>query len=100
MSRRSAAWRRFAARTRRSKGRRRHAVPLVELQTTTASLTLAEPFGIARGSRTTQTVVQLELEHDGTVGRGEAAPVYYRGESVESTAGFLTTAAARLVGED
>jgi len=72
----------------------------VELQTTTASLTLAEPFGIARGSRTTQTVVQLELEHDGTVGRGEAAPVYYRGESVESTAGFLTTAAARLVGED
>ena len=27
--------------------------------------TLAEPFGIARGSRTTQTVVQVELEHDG-----------------------------------
>ena len=64
------------------------------------SLTLAEPFGIARGSRTTQTVVQLELEHDGIVGRGEAAPVYYRGDSVESTADFLTTAAPPLVGDD
>ena len=72
----------------------------MELRTTTASLALAEPFGIARGSRTTQTVVQLELEHEGIVGRGEAAPVYYRGDSVESTADFLTTAAPPLVGED
>jgi L-Ala-D/L-Glu epimerase len=72
----------------------------VELRTTTASLTLAEPFGIARGSRTTQTVVQLELEHEGLVGRGEAAPVYYRGESAESTVDFLTTAAPPLVGDD
>jgi L-Ala-D/L-Glu epimerase / N-acetyl-D-glutamate racemase len=72
----------------------------VELRTTTASLKLAEPFGIARGSRTTQTVVQLEFEHDGIVGRGEAAPVYYRGDSVESTTDFLTIAAPPLVGED
>ena len=72
----------------------------MELRTTTASLALAEPFGIARGSRTTQTVVQLEFEHEGIVGRGEAAPVYYRGESVESTTDFLTTAAPPLVGED
>ena len=72
----------------------------MELRTATASLTLAEPFGIARGSRTTQTVVQLELEHDGIVGRGEAAPVYYRGDTVESTTDFLTTAAPPLVGED
>ena len=70
-------------------GRRRHAVRPVELRATTASLTLAEAFGIARGSRTTQSVVQVELEHDGVVGRGEAAPVYYRGESVESAADFL-----------
>jgi len=72
----------------------------VELRTATASLALAEAFGIARGSRTTQSVVQLELEHDGIVGRGEAAPVYYRGESVESAADFLTTAALPLVGDD
>ena len=72
----------------------------MELRTTTASLSLAEPFGISRGSSTTQTVVQLELEHDGIVGRGEAAPVYYRGDTVESTTDFLTTAAPPLVGED
>lgn len=78
----------------------RHAVRLVELRTTTASLALAEEFGIARGSRTTQSVVQLELEHDGIVGRGEAAPVYYRGESVESAAHFLTTTAPPLAGDD
>jgi L-Ala-D/L-Glu epimerase len=72
----------------------------VELRTTTASLTLAEPFGISRGSRTTQSVVQLELEHDGITGRGEATPVYYRGQSVDSTAEFLTVTAPPLVGDD
>jgi L-alanine-DL-glutamate epimerase-like enolase superfamily enzyme len=45
-------------------------------------------------------VVQVELEHDGVVGRGEAAPVYYRGESVESAAAFLAEAAPALVGND
>jgi L-Ala-D/L-Glu epimerase len=72
----------------------------VELRTATASLALAESFGISRGSRTTQSVVQLELEHDGIVGRGEASPVYYRGESIDSAADFLTTAAPPLVGDD
>jgi L-alanine-DL-glutamate epimerase-like enolase superfamily enzyme len=72
----------------------------VELRATTRSLALAEEFGIARGSRTSQSVVQLELEHEGLVGRGEAAPVYYRGESVDSAADFLTTAAPPLVGDD
>jgi len=72
----------------------------VELRTKSISLKLAEPFGISRGSRTTQTVVQLELEHDGIVGRGEAAPVYYRGDTVESTTAFLTTTAPPLIGED
>ncbi len=72
----------------------------MELRATTTSLPLAEEFGIARGSRTTQSVVQVELEHDGVVGRGEAAPVYYRGESVESAAEFLTTAAPPLLGDD
>ena len=72
----------------------------MELRATTTSLALAEEFGIARGSRTTQSVVQVELEHDGVVGRGEAAPVYYRGESVDSAAEFLSTAAAPLLGDD
>jgi L-Ala-D/L-Glu epimerase len=72
----------------------------VELRATTASYALAEEFGIARGSRTTQSVVQVELEHDGVVGRGEASPVYYRGESVQSALDFLASAAPPLVGED
>jgi len=72
----------------------------VELRTATPSLPLAEEFGIARGSRTTQSVVQLELEHDGVVGRGEASPIYYRGESIDSAADFLTTAAPPLLGDD
>jgi len=78
----------------------RHTVRLVELRAKTASLALAEEFGIARGSRTTQSVVQVELEHEGIVGRGEAAPVYYRGETTESAREFLTTAAPALVGDD
>ena len=78
----------------------RHTVRLVELRAKTASLALAEEFGIARGSRTTQSVVQVELEHEGIVGRGEAAPVYYRGETIESAREFLTTAAPALVGDD
>ena len=72
----------------------------MELRTATASLALAEEFGIARGSRTTQSVVQLELEHDGVVGRGEASPIYYRGESIDSAADFLITAAPPLLGDD
>jgi L-Ala-D/L-Glu epimerase / N-acetyl-D-glutamate racemase len=77
-----------------------HAFRAMELRATTASLTLSEEFGIARGSRTTQSVVQVELEHEGVVGRGEASPVYYRGETVESAREFLTTAAPPLVGDD
>ena len=78
-------------------GRRRPAVILraVELRPSTARLALAEDFAIARGSRTTQEVVRVELEHDGLVGRGEAAPIYYRGETVRSALAFLSGAPAR-----
>jgi L-Ala-D/L-Glu epimerase len=72
----------------------------MELRATTRTLELAEAFGIARGSRTNQTVVQVELEHDGIVGRGEASAVYYRGESVDAVVDFLSTTAPPLVGDD
>jgi L-Ala-D/L-Glu epimerase len=61
----------------------------VQLRPSIATLRLAEPFAIARGSRTEQRVVQVEVEADGVVGRGEAAPIYYRGETVESALAFL-----------
>jgi L-alanine-DL-glutamate epimerase-like enolase superfamily enzyme len=63
----------------------------VQLTARTVSLALAEEFGIARGSRTHTDVVQLELSHDGVVGRGEAAPVYYRGETPAGAAAFLSS---------
>ena len=77
----------------------RHACAPVELRTRRAGLNLAEEFGIARGSRTTQSVVQVELEHEGIVGLGEAAPVYYRGETIDSAATFLA-GAPPLLGRD
>ena len=72
----------------------------MELRTRIVSLTLAEEFAISRASRTTQEVVQLELEHEGIVGAGESAPVYYRGESAESAAAFLGEEAPALAGDD
>ncbi len=44
--------------------------------------------------------MQLELEHEGIVGRGEASPVDYRGESTASAAEFLGATAPALIGED
>lgn len=61
----------------------------MELRASIITLSLAERFGIARGSRTEQRVVSLEIEADGTIGRGEAAPIYYRGETAESALAFL-----------
>jgi L-alanine-DL-glutamate epimerase-like enolase superfamily enzyme len=72
----------------------------VELRPSTTSLRLAEEFAIARTSRTTQKVVRAEVERDGVVGRGEAAPIYYRGETPESALAFLTDEAPRLLGND
>jgi L-Ala-D/L-Glu epimerase len=63
----------------------------VELTARTVPLALAEEFGIARGSRTQTEVVQVELSHDGLVGRGEASPIYYRGETVATATEFLSS---------
>jgi L-alanine-DL-glutamate epimerase-like enolase superfamily enzyme len=72
----------------------------VELRLAIKELALAEAFGIARGSRTNQVVVQVELEHEGVIGCGEASAVYYRGETVDAVVEFLGTTAPPLVGDD
>jgi L-Ala-D/L-Glu epimerase len=72
----------------------------VELRARTVNLALAEEFGISRGARTTQAVVQLELEHQGILGRGEASPVGYHGESAAAAAEFLSETAPALIGDD
>jgi L-Ala-D/L-Glu epimerase len=77
-----------------------HASATVEVRVTTRTLELAAAFGIARGSRTSQTVVEVELEHEGIVGRGEASAVYYRGESIDAVVEFLSETAPALLGDD
>lgn len=43
-----------------------------------------QPFRIAYRTRTHAQTVLVELEHEGVIGRGEAAGVSYRGETVDS----------------
>jgi L-alanine-DL-glutamate epimerase-like enolase superfamily enzyme len=72
----------------------------VELRARTVELALAEEFAISRRTIATERTVQIELEHDGVVGRGEAAPVYYRDEETESAEVFLREEASVLIGDD
>ena len=53
-------------------------------------LRLKHTFTIARGARDVSPVVILELEHEGIVGYGEAAPSARYGESLESVAALLS----------
>jgi L-Ala-D/L-Glu epimerase len=52
-------------------------------------LKLKHTFTIARGSRDVQSVVFVELEHDGITGYGEASPIARYGESVETVISFF-----------
>ena len=61
----------------------------MQLRWTIHDLRLRHPFTIARGSSITRQVVITELEHDGIVGRGEAAPIARYGETVETVQQFL-----------
>jgi L-alanine-DL-glutamate epimerase-like enolase superfamily enzyme len=72
----------------------------VHLRAHAVSLPLAETFAIARRASDVEVVIHVELEHDGVVGLGEGAPVYYWGESAESALSFLTDEAPALVGDD
>ena len=63
------------------------------------SLTLKEPFTIARGTQTEAEVVWVELEHDGVRGYGEAAPIDRYDESPESAVAYVDEVAEAL-GDD
>ena len=54
-----------------------------------ATLELAERFTIARGSTETAEVVEVEIEHAGERGYGEAAPIERYGESAASALAFV-----------
>jgi L-Ala-D/L-Glu epimerase len=62
-------------------------------------LELAETFTISRSSHDVAEVVQVELEHEGERGFGEAAPSEHYGESVASAEAFVEQHGA-LLGDD
>lgn len=72
----------------------------MELRARKQALELAEAFEIARGRRVEQEVVVVEVEHEGTTGIGEGAPVYFWEETADSALGFLREEAGKLVGDD
>jgi L-alanine-DL-glutamate epimerase-like enolase superfamily enzyme len=55
----------------------------------TFELKLKYPFKITRGVRTSNWVVLIEIEHDGTIGYGEASPSPRYGENIETVQNFL-----------
>lgn len=62
-------------------------------------LELAETFVISRGASDAEEVVVVTVEHDGVVGRGEAAPSERYDESVASTLAYVEAHGWRL-GDD
>src|SRR3954453_17892955 len=54
-----------------------------------ATVQLAETFTISRGSEDEAHVIQVAIEHDGSTGHGEAAPIERYRESVESGLAWL-----------
>jgi L-alanine-DL-glutamate epimerase-like enolase superfamily enzyme len=69
----------------------------VKLTARQATVHLAETFTISRGSEDEADVVQVEIEHDGASGFGEAAPIERYGESAASALAWLEHVA---VGDD
>src|SRR3954452_13479073 len=70
------------------------------IRATTYVLALRETFQIARGAADEETVVAVEIEHDGVLARGEGAPVDYWGETPEGMVAALEADAAALIGDD
>jgi L-alanine-DL-glutamate epimerase-like enolase superfamily enzyme len=71
----------------------------MEVASTVVRLRLAETFVIAREARDWEDVVQVEVRHDGHVGRGEAAPIDRYDETAESALAFVEQHVA-LLGDD
>jgi L-Ala-D/L-Glu epimerase len=71
----------------------------VELAARIVSLELAETFTIARSSRDTADVVEVEIRHEGVSGFGEAAPVETYNESAQSALAYVEAVAGEL-GDD
>ena len=62
----------------------------MKLRSTSYDLKLKHTFTISRSSRDVSPVVLVEIEHDGIVGYGEAAPSRRYGETIETVQQFLS----------
>ena len=71
----------------------------MEIDADIVRLHLAETFVIARESSDWDDVVQVEIRHEGHVGRGEAAPTDRYEETPESALAFITEHGG-LIGDD
>ena len=74
-------------------------LPRVEISASIIRLQLAETFVIAREAHDEQHVVQVELHHQGLVGRGEGAPIERYDETSASALAFVEKHGA-LLGEN
>ena len=72
----------------------------MQLRTLPLDLSLRHTFRIARGASDVRRNVIVELEHEGRVARGEAAPIPRYGQDRESATAALATMAERLRPED
>lgn len=63
----------------------------MKINVTRQDLAAAEPFGIARGTKTEQSVLTVELSHEGKTGIGGAALSAYYGETPDSVARDLSS---------
>lgn len=68
----------------------------VAVSTRTIELELRSPFRLSRGVSATRRNMVVEIEDDGRVGRGEAAPIARYGEDAASARAALGEMAARL----
>jgi L-Ala-D/L-Glu epimerase len=71
----------------------------MEVRAEIVRLHLAETFRISRETQDWADVVQVEVRHDGLVGKGEAAPIERYDESAESALAFVERH-GDLVGDD
>jgi L-alanine-DL-glutamate epimerase-like enolase superfamily enzyme len=71
----------------------------VKVRTRIVELELAETFSISRSAQDVAEVVHVELEYEGRLGFGEAAPSEHYGESVASAQTFVEQH-ADLLGDD
>lgn len=71
----------------------------MQIDASIVRLRLAETFVISRETRDEEDVVQVELTHGGTSGRGEAAPIERYSESAGSALAFVEQH-GELIGDD